>query len=153
MKKLFLLLTLICFCLIPLSAQTEKPAKNKSSRIEKKVLLLEKQWAEALMKSDTAALERLYADDLSYTHSSGVTDDKATYLGNIRSGATKYEEVIFESQSVRVYRDVAVAFSTCKVRVTANGQKLNNTLKLTHIYARSGGEWRMVAHHSTRMNQ
>lgn len=153
MKRILILLTILFLPLIPISAQTEKAASKAASRIESKVLSLEQQWADALMKSDTAALEQLYADDLIYTHSSGVTDDKAKYIGAIKSGATKYEEVRFESQSVKVYGQAAIVFSTCKVRVMASGQKLENTLKLVHIYAREGRTWRMVAHQSTRTTQ
>ena len=68
-------------------------AQEKSSNVvEQSVLKLEQQWEDALLKSDVAALDKIYDDSLTYTHSSGTVDNKATYIGNIKSGASKYDE-------------------------------------------------------------
>jgi ketosteroid isomerase-like protein len=120
---------------------------------EKAVLKMEQDWATALMKVDTAALNQIYSDDLVYTHSSGQTDDKAKYVANIKNGVAKYEEVKFETQSVKVYGNTAIAYSTAKLRVLTNNQTLNNHLKLIHVYVKQGKDWKMVAHQSTRLPQ
>jgi ketosteroid isomerase-like protein len=61
--------------------------------------------------------------------------------------------VKFETQSVKVYGNTAVAYSTARLRVLTNNQTLNNTLKLIHVYVKQGKDWKMVAHQSTRLPQ
>jgi len=121
--------------------------------VEKAILKMEQDWATALMKADTAGLDRIYANDLVYTHSSGQTDDKAKYVANIKNGVAKYEDVKFETQSVKVYGNTAVAYSTATIRVTSNNQTNTNHLKLIHVYVKQGKDWKMVAHQSTRLPQ
>ena len=42
----------------------------------------------ALTKKDTAALERIWADDYTFINASGVVLTKAERLANLKSGAT-----------------------------------------------------------------
>ena len=51
------------------------------------VKALELERFQAQEKNDFAALERLLADDLVYTHSSGAVDSKASYIESLRSGS------------------------------------------------------------------
>lgn len=149
MKRTFLFLSLVIACAPFALAQAPK----SNAKVEQAVIQLEKDWAGALVKADTAALDRLYADSLVYTHSSGSVDDKATYIANIKSGKSKYEMVELSDFKVHVYDDAAVSFSTGKLRVLSGGQTLNNTLKIIHVYVKQGKDWRMVAHQTTRVAQ
>ena len=54
---------------------------------------LEERRCAAMTASDLATLESLLADTLTYTHSSAVVDDKASYVESIRSGRVKYLKV------------------------------------------------------------
>jgi hypothetical protein len=56
-----------------------------------------------------SALEAMLHGDLLYTHSSGVTDTKATWLQSMQSGKTKYKSVNCTDRKVRVIGEVAGA--------------------------------------------
>ena len=47
------------------------------------------QYRTALTKKDTAALERIWADDYTFINASGAVLTKAERLANLKSGATK----------------------------------------------------------------
>src|SRR5712692_7752079 len=64
------------------------------------VLAAEKQYADAMVKGDAATLEKLLADDLSYTHSSALMETKADVLKGITSGKTKYKAIEFKTSKV-----------------------------------------------------
>ena len=85
MKRILLLAVVFASVSLPAFAQDKKA----SNGVEQALLKLEQQWEDALLKSDVAALEKLYDDGLIYTHSSGSVDNKSVYIGNIRSGVTK----------------------------------------------------------------
>ena len=55
---------------------------------EKEILDLEDKRYAAMCGGDFAALERMLHDELLYTHSSGLTETKATWLASLRSGKT-----------------------------------------------------------------
>ena len=57
------------------------------------VLAMEDARYAAMIDGDLAALERMSADDLAYTHSSAVMDDKASYMAAMRAGMFSYRRI------------------------------------------------------------
>src|SRR5207237_1396219 len=102
-------------------------------------------------KPNLAALDRILADDLVYTHSGGNTDTKASYIESLRSGTQKYLAIDYESEDVRLYGNTAVVFSVVNVRAVTKGQPNTPKLKMIHVYVKKQGRWQLVAHQSTRL--
>ena len=51
------------------------------------------QYRTALLKGDTAALERIWADDYTFINASGAVVTKAERLANLKSGATNLDTI------------------------------------------------------------
>lgn len=128
------------------------PQKQKDNGAEQAILRLEQQWQEALLASDTAALDRLYAESIVYTHSNGSVDDKAAYIGNIKSGATKYQSLVRDDIKVQVFGNSAIVTCHWKVQTMSRGNLINTDARYLHVYVKQQGVWRMVAHQSTRIS-
>ena len=131
------------------SLPTFSQEKKSSNSLEQAVLNLEQQWEDALTKSDVAALERIYDDNLIYTHSNGSVDNKATYVGKIKSGATKYQSMKRDDIKVSVYGNAAVVTCHWEVHVLANGNKIDTDARYLHAYVKQKDGWKMVAHQAT----
>ena len=131
------------------SLPTFSQEKKSSNSLEQAVLNLEQQWEDALTKSDVAALERIYDDTLIYTHSSGAVDNKSAYVGNIKSGATKYQSMKRDDIKVSVYGNAAVVTCHWEVHVLANGNKIDTDARYLHAYVKQKDGWKMVAHQAT----
>ena len=114
------------------------------------VLAAERRWTEALVKADVDALDRLYADDLVYVHSGGNVETKAQFLDRMRKGGLKYQKVELVDPRVRVFGAAAVVNGAFDVSVLVDGQPMNHRVIYTHVYAERNGEWRLVAHQTTR---
>jgi hypothetical protein len=69
---------------------------------DKEILALEDKRYAAMCGGDFAALEAMLHDELLYTHSSGLTDTKATWLASLRSGKTKYKSAACSDRKVRL---------------------------------------------------
>lgn len=111
----------------------------------------EKAWAEATVKGDAAALGKLLADDLTYTHSTGDVDTKAVFIGNL-SGARKYHKIDFESIEARLYGNAAVSTCMAQIATSMKGGAVNPAhLKMLHLWVLQKGEWRLAAHQSLRL--
>jgi ketosteroid isomerase-like protein len=118
---------------------------------DKAALKLEQEWVVALTQSDTDALERIYHNDLVYTHSSGAVDSKISYIASLKSGDTKYQSLDRTEIKVSVYGSTAIATCRAEIRLLNKGQPVNLTARLLHVYLRQNGRWQMIAHQSTRI--
>src|SRR5260370_13076667 len=106
----------------------------------------EKAWASATVAGDEAALKQILADDLTYTHSTGETDAKAAFIGNLK-GARKYHKLNHESMDVRLYGNTAVLTATAPVETSQNGGSVNPAhLRFIHLWEFRHGGRQVVRH-------
>ena len=112
----------------------------------------ERDWGAAMMKNDFAALDKLMSNDLYYCHSNGLVDTKASYIGALKSGKSRYYEINFEEAVVRPVDDkTALAFSKAKyVTKAADGSKQDMALMTLHVFRKGAAGWQLLAHQSAR---
>lgn len=128
----------------------ELPARAASAE-EATILKLEQQWEDALIKSDTAALDKLYDERIIYTHSSGKVDTKSTYINNIKSGGSKYVSMKRDDIKVAVYNKAAIVSCHWDVHILSQGNKVDLNARYLHVYVQQKDGWKMAAHQSTRV--
>lgn len=105
----------------------------------------------AMVRADTAELDRLLADDLTYTHSTGAVETKAQFLAAISAPTIRYRSIEPSERRVRVYGDAAVITGAAAVQVTSGGQDLALRMRFTAVYVRRAGAWKLAAWQSTRL--
>jgi uncharacterized protein (TIGR02246 family) len=113
------------------------------------VALLEQRRLEAMTRGDVEALAPLLADDLTYTHSSGMTETKEQFLESLRSRRLQYVKVDREDVRVRTYGSTAVITGLARVVVRSEGKDRDLSLRFTDVWIKRGGRWQMVAWQST----
>ena len=75
---------------------------------EKEILALEDKRFAAMIGGDWKTVQGLAHDQLLYTHSSAITDTKATWLESMKSGRVKYKKANCSEQKVQIYGDTAL---------------------------------------------
>jgi ketosteroid isomerase-like protein len=115
------------------------------------VLAADKGWATAIQKMDYPALEKMLAEELVYTHSSGLIDTKKQYIDNLKTGAQKYNQVEHVDPKVQVHGSTAVLTTGLKMDTTTKGVNQKAMFRLIHVWVKKGGTWQMVAHQTTRL--
>jgi ketosteroid isomerase-like protein len=106
----------------------------------------------ALVKEDFATLASIIADDVVHIHSTGVVDDKNSYLEGV-SGRLKFLKVHRSNMAVKIFGDIAVATGTLDqtIQMRDIGKIIESSAVTTQVWARtSDGEWRQTNFHSTR---
>ena len=129
MKHLLLFAALLLFGCAATRAQT--PARPMST-VEKEVEALERQRFAAQVSKDYAVLEKAFADDLIYTHSSGKQNTKTEYLQSIRDGKSQYDKIDVETITVRAYNDGKTAVVNGTILITLPN-KPDGTANLAHL--------------------
>ena len=115
---------------------------------------LERQRFAAQINKDYAVLEKIFADDLVYTHANGHRDSKASYLESIRAGQSRYDRVDIETLSVRSYNDERTALVNGTVRIDLgpgpDGQPLTTHIKYAVVYIKKPVGWQLVLWHAQK---
>ena len=116
---------------------------------EKEILGLEEKRFAAMVARDFSGLEALVHDQLRYTHSSGVTDGKATWLESMKSGRVKYKKATCSEQKVQIYGDTALITGRANIEAEIGGQAKTLRLLFLNAWTRTPQGWKFVAWQST----
>ena len=104
----------------------------------------------AQTSNDFAAMDKLFGADLTYNHSSAVSDDKAKYIDAMRSGRTKYRKMTPNPDvRTRTFGCIAIITGTAVYEVTAGGQDRTVPLRFTAIWAKRPSGLEFVSWQST----
>jgi len=143
--------TIALLAFITLAAAPKGQAAKAAAGAEEAVLKADNARFDAMLKADAAALEKLLADELSYTHSNAQVQDKAAFIADIKSGKIKYLTVEATDQKARVFGNMAIVTGGASVHVVQNGNDLTFKIRYTNAHINRGGAWQMVAWQSTRL--
>ena len=143
--------TIALLAVITLAAAPRGQAAKAAAGAEEAVLKADNARFDAMTKADGAALEKLLADELSYTHSNAQVQDKAAFISDIKSGKIKYLTVEPTDQKARVFGNMAIVTGGASVHVVQNGNDLTFKIRYTNAHINRGGAWQMVAWQATRL--
>lgn len=128
-------------------------AASPAENVEQVITQLEREWAEAGVKADAAALDRLIASDWSLTSWDGQTQTKAQILEEIKAGAYKQESVNLDNIKVRTFGDVAVVTLSQTEKSRYKGKDSSGRYLYTDVWVKRNGKWQAVATHGTKVEQ
>ena len=112
---------------------------------DNEILALEDKRFAAMIARDFAALEQMVHGELLYTHSSGVTDTKASWIESMKSGKVKYKSVNCSGRQVKFFGDVALTRGRAAIEVDIDGQARSLRLLFLNAWTRTPQGWKFVA--------
>jgi ketosteroid isomerase-like protein len=139
MKKLLL-------CLLPTAILV---AATPDPQTEKEVLSVMETYRQALIRKDASALAPLLSDDLTYTHSSNLHQDKAAVLA-AQNGKSLVEAMDFKNLKVRLYGNTAIVTCDLDSRSNNGGAVTATHLHVLHVLVKASAGWQLVARQATR---
>ena len=110
---------------------------------------LEDRRHQAMFAGDVETLDRLLSDRLIYTHSSGRTDSKASYIRSIKEGALRYRKIEPQEPDVEIYADTALVADRASLDVWISGARRSVTICYLSVWIKDGNGWQLVAFQST----
>lgn len=145
--KRILLLTIAVIALSCLLIAQAKTQKN--SNVADEIKKLEQQRNEAILKGDTATLDKLTSDDYTNTTAQGKVEKKAEIMDGFKSGKIKFDSRELSDLDVRVYGNTAVVTGEVNQKATNNGVDTSGQSRFTRVYVKQNGRWVSVANQAT----
>jgi len=109
--------------------------------------------AAAKVRGDAEFLARAWAEDYTYTTTRGEARTREQGLADYRSGAVKWEYRRMEEVQARIYGNAAIVTARAALKGRVRGQEREETIRLTDVYLKRDGRWRLVALHESRVEE
>ncbi len=103
----------------------------------------------AMISGDVEALAGLLHEDLIWTHSSGKTDNRTSFLEGIGSGVVRYLALETENVTVLNQGDVFVCHGLLTGRASRDGKEKSLVNRFLNVWVRRDDGYRMIAWQST----
>lgn len=105
-----------------------------------------------ILHGEARALAALLSDDLRFVHSTGLIDDKQSYLVSIETSTVVYHSADREIAFVVPLGDAAFFVNgTVKMTVTLRGTPRTLHSVFTVVWRREQDAWRLVLHQTTAL--
>ncbi|HJU55799.1 MAG TPA: nuclear transport factor 2 family protein [Pyrinomonadaceae bacterium] len=142
--RLILLLVLLTV-LMPGLASAQS-AKQKAA-IEQEIRRLDLAHADAVLRGDLAAMDKLWTEDFIVNNPFNEVDK----ADRIRTGTVTYSSFIREPESVLVHGGTVIVMGRETVVPKGSSPDAGKTInrRYTNIWMKRGGKWRLVARHAS----
>ena len=103
--------------------------------------------------ADAKTLEGLCAPELSYSHSDGRVEDKATFVTNATDGKSKFISLAYQDLSVRVVGSSAIVrfHWVGESQSVPDGKKSSTNLHILMNWQKQGADWKLLSRGSTKL--
>ena len=107
----------------------------------------------AQFASNAKGLEALCAPELSYSHSDGRVEDKATFVANATDGKSKFISLAYDDLSVRVVGPAAIVRFHWRGESESvpDGKKSSTNLHILMTWVKQGADWKLLSRGSTKL--
>ena len=138
----FLLIGTFCFS-ASLFAQT-KDEKDVAAAVEN--------LRQAMVDGNKKILEDLCSDQLSYGHSSGKMDTKASFVEDLATGKSDFASITFVDQTIKISDNVALVRHKLTGETITDGKTGPVNLNVLLIWQKQKGQWKFLARQAARIN-
>jgi ketosteroid isomerase-like protein len=105
----------------------------------------------AMIDGDKAGLQKITADQLSYGHSSGRVEDKATFIDNIATGKSDFVTIDLTNQTIAVAGDAAIVRHTLSATTNDGGNPGSVKLNILLVWQKQKGQWKLLARQAVKV--
>jgi hypothetical protein len=99
----------------------------------------------AMLYKDVKMLRSLLHDQLTYVHSSGVTDTKASYIAGIEAGTWDYRCIRRSKQTIKVQKSLALVVNCLSMNLAVGGHLVCMENRDLAVWVCEASIWRLIA--------
>jgi len=117
------------------------------------VLKADEERNEALQKSDIAALEHIYSDDLVYANATGALLTKQQHLADLKAKTLHFISFKHEDVKATVHGDTGLVTGISKSEVEYKGSLSKSNRRFLNVFSKKDGHWLCVGHFETNISE
>ena len=121
--------------------------------VEATITQLEHDWVAAILKKDTATIDRLLAEDFNGTSPTAHVYPKSSAIYDLTKGILVVDSMVLDEVSVNVYGETAVAFTSQEEKSRYDGKDTSGHYHYTDVWVKKDGQWQVVASHGSRFDK
>lgn len=120
---------------------------DAQSKAEAAVAAAVNQLTEALLSGDRASLDFIAATELTYGHSNGTIEDKATFIETVASGKTDFTKIDITDQTISVVGKTALV----RHKMSADLGETHINLGILTVWIKRKKGWKLLARQAFRV--
>ena len=117
---------------------------------EMALLQIERDMAEALVKKDVAAWDKMLANEFQANYAS-VVGNKKQLLAAVKSETTKFESMINSEMKALVFGDTAIVHGLSTSKSSMGGKDTSGQERFTEVFVKRDGRWQCVTGYSKKI--
>jgi hypothetical protein len=145
MQKSLFIISLGCLLSTGLLAQP------KSSNDEKGVATAVEVLRKAMVDGDKKALESVAAEELSYGHSSGRVEDKASFVTSLTNGTSDFVSINIADQTIKITGNTAIVRYKMTGDTNDNNKPGTVNLGVLLVWQKQKGQWKLLARQAFKL--
>ncbi len=123
------------------------------SSVEQKLMQMERDYAVAIVKKDTATLDKIFADDYVNVGPDGMSMTKAEGMAGVKSGSLAAQSIELGPMKVRVFGNSAVVTGSDTEKSSYEGKDTSGKYAWTDVWVMRNGQWQAVASQATKIDK
>ncbi|MFB9863768.1 nuclear transport factor 2 family protein [Rufibacter immobilis] len=124
---------------------------NAQSKPEALVAAAVETFKNALISGERKALETIVADGLSYGHSSGKVEDKATFIESLVSGKSDFVTIDLTHQTIQVTGKTALVRHQLSGTTNDSGNPGTVKLGILLVWQKQRAQWKLLARQAYKL--
>jgi ketosteroid isomerase-like protein len=134
------------------AAQPQGMKRGERHESHHEIDQIELSWRDAVLHRNIPALNALLSDDYIAITPNGMLQSKEETLADLRSGAVRFNSIVFSDRKVRFYAKTALVTSRAEVSGTTSEGDLTGSYRYTRVYVRNQqGKWQIVSFEASRI--
>lgn len=134
-----LLVCLLCGSTLTASAQDKSDVAN--------IRTLEMKWAEAYRQRQVDVLSSLISDDYVITMEDGATLSKVGFISHTAQPSEHVDDAEILDIKIRMHGDTAIVTGSYHESGESGGKRFDYRDRLTDVWMKIDGKWKLVASH------
>jgi hypothetical protein len=147
-QTLFLLAATMSLALVQSSAKDSPAAPSSDVQT---ITQMENDWATALIKADSAFVDRIEAPEYLFTGPDGAMSNRADGIAELKTGVYVCTSFKIDDLKVVVIDNTAIAYGLETEKSTYKKKDSSGQFRFTDVYVKRNGTWTAVATHVSKV--
>ena len=135
----------IVVLLLLISQKIDVMAQAKKSTSTDAVAAAVETLRKAMVDADSVTLSQMVSPHLSYGHSSGVVQDKQTFIHALTSGSSDFVTIELSNQTIQVTGSTAIVRHVLSGATNDGGKPGNVKINIILVWQKVKGSWQLLA--------